>query len=129
MFFNFLKRRESPKSRQVYPYESTVEMLNESKYCLVNENEYEFIKLLFKKFESESLTGRIELQRMSSRALDFRYCGYPVGKVKLNGDITWFMYLENLYDIKQIENISSSNYYHLIGHWIRYIRVILKIRN
>lgn len=129
MFFNIFKTNKHQKPKQIHPYEKAVEELNQSKYCLVNEKEYDFIKALFKSFESQGFTGRIELKRMSTRALDFRYEGYPIGKVTLNGEYTSFMYLSNLYDVKHIENASPADYDELIKYWTKYVRSVLKLRN
>lgn len=129
MFFNIFKTNELQKTKQIHPYVKVVEELNQSKYCIVNEKENEFIKNLFEVFESQGFIGRIELNRMSNRALDFRYRGYPVGKVSLNGKLTSFMYLSNLYDVKLIKNVTPSDYEKLIGYWIKYVQNVLKLRN
>ncbi|MBB5148169.1 hypothetical protein [Ureibacillus thermosphaericus] len=119
--FKYFRRKFDYKEEK--PYENTISKLNESKYCDVNEVEYEFIKLLFELFNQQNLNGYIKLKRLSNRAIDFYYNGYPVGKIKLNGRKTWFTYMVNLYEFEKITDLKQEDFNRLINLWIHYIKM------
>lgn len=123
----FFKRSKKVEVYQEQPFERAIASLNESKYGIVDEGEFEFIKLLFHLFELNNLHGYLKISRMSSNALTMDYNGYPIGKVKLKGRKKSFMFSSNINAHHSLDIYAKDDYELFIGLWIRYIRRILKV--
>lgn len=91
----------------------------------VTEDEKLFLSVLSRKFVEANELKFIKVHRMSTKAIDFNYNGFPIGKVKLQGRKTWMQIIEDLYEVKTLEG-STDAYLDGIDLWIEYIKEYLQ---
>lgn len=123
--FNLFKKGISTKKCGV-PSNNTPRTYDIPSLCSAPKKVYEvtaeetmFLDALMSK--SEHLTGRYSFERLANGTLNVMYNRYFVGKVKLQGRRTFFMYNKNIYDSVTIEDATLNDYINSIDLWIKYI--------
>lgn len=126
--FSIISNTKVPSNKQPYDdvisdeyFEIVTRNIVDSKYCGISKDEEIFIKYLLLKLNQNNLKS-VSLKRMSTKALDVSYNGYPIGKIKLQGKKTWMQILTSLYDQKKIDNTLLEEYINSIDLWITYIK-------
>lgn len=126
--FSIISNTKVPNNKQPYDdvisdeyFEIVTRNIVDSKYCGISKDEEIFIKYLLLKLNQNNLKS-VSLKRMSTKALDVSYNGYPIGKIKLQGKKTWMQILTSLYDQKKIDNTLLEEYINSIDLWITYIK-------
>ncbi|MEH7342759.1 hypothetical protein V7122_02545 [Bacillus sp. JJ1532] len=132
--FSVIFKKEFPKNNPINEngkissyYIHLIRDIEDSKYCSISDNEEIFIKNLLIKLNQSNEHGALKLRRMSDKAIDFSYNGFPIGRIKMHGNNTWMQILLSLYDFKQIENVSLEEYIENIDLWIKYIKKVKNI--
>lgn len=86
----------------------------------VTAEETRFLDALMSKSE-HLITERYRFERLSNGTINVWYRRYFVGKVKLQGRRTFFMYMKNIYDSVTIEDATLNDYINSLDLWIKYI--------
>lgn len=127
--FSLFSKTEVPTNKQPYDdvisndyYEIVTRHIVDSKYCNISSDEEMFLKYLLYKLHQSNQKPYIQLKRMSTKAIDVSYNGYPIGKIKLQGKKTWMQILTGLYDQERLDNSSLEEYVDAIELWIVYIK-------
>lgn len=101
-------------------YQITYNSTNSTKKYEVNDDEKLFFGVVF-----EEIGEGIELNRMSDGTLDVNYCGYPIGKIKLQGRKYKMQILKGLYGIRWIEG-NLNDFISHIQDWKKYVKWVMK---
>ena len=88
----------------------------------LNDQEQIFFDELMKQLKK--FKGTIRPERMSNNALNVKYDGCQVGRIKLTGRKHWMQILKNMYDVDVIEGELDDFIQH-IPEWVKYIKKYL----
>jgi hypothetical protein len=105
----------------VIPMNST----NPKKVYDVTEEEQLFLSTLVEKAQVNKLKNSFRYSRLSNGTINVDYGSYFIGKINVQGKNPYLMYMENLYDSKNIEG-NLQDLTAGIDYWIKYIKKYLK---
>lgn len=88
----------------------------------LNDQEQTFLNELMKQLKKFS--GKVQPERMSNNALNVKYNGCQIGRIKLTGRKHWMQILKNMYDVEVIEG-ELDDFIQNIPEWVKYIKKYL----
>lgn len=101
-------------------YEIEYNTTNPKKIYEVSEEEIVFFDKVY-----DEIGKGIKLRRMADGTLSVYYYSYPIGKIKLQGDIHYMQILKGLNGVKKIDGNIDDFILH-IADWKRYIKWLSK---